>query len=338
MSYIFQKGSTDVSVEVYIVDSGDGTPETGVVFNTSGIDLFFRRDGAAVVAITEADLATPALTDAHLDGGFLHIFNGLYRLDLPDAACATGVDKVVVGGTVTGMVVLPVTIQLVDYDPNDAVRLGLTALPGSGTVVAAGPTKAEMDTAHGLLATPAQVNTQADLALTDYNGPTSAELVTEINSVQTDIAALNDPTVGAIADQVWNEAQADHVAGGSFGVTASEIAAITAAGPTKTEMDTGHGLLATEAKQDVIDGIVDLIKIEVDKWDTAQGEPGQATPAVNETPLQKLAFLFKAWRNKKDSNGSTTQLYNDDGTTVAQKQATSESAGTVTKDEWVTGP
>ena len=83
---------------------------------------------------------------------------------------------------------------------------------------------------------------------------------------------------------------------------------------------------------------MDLIKIEVDKWDTAQGEPGQATPAVNETPLQKLAFLFKAWRNKKDSNGSTTQLYNDDGTTVAQKQATSESAGTVTKDEWVTGP
>jgi hypothetical protein len=36
------------------------------------------------------------------------------------------------------------------------------------------------------------VNTEADTALTDYNGPTSAELVSEIDAVQTDIAALND--------------------------------------------------------------------------------------------------------------------------------------------------
>ena len=35
------------------------------------------------------------------------------------------------------------------------------------------------------------------------------------------------------------------------------IAAITASGPTKAEMDTGHGLLATEAKQDIINALVD---------------------------------------------------------------------------------
>ena len=35
---------------------------------------------------------------------------------------------------------------------------------------------------------------------------------------------------------------------------------VVLAGPTKAEMDTGHGLLATEAKQDIIDGIVDEIK------------------------------------------------------------------------------
>ena len=67
------------------------------------------------------------------------------------------------------------------------------------------------------------------------------------------------PTVGAIADQVWDEAQADHVAAGSFGITASEIAAIPTtamrgtdnvvlAGPTKSEMDTAHALLATPAQ------------------------------------------------------------------------------------------
>ena len=131
-----QKGSVDRSVEVYIIDSTDGTPETGVVWNTAGIDLNYRRDGAAVVAITEATLA--ALTTAHTDGGFLAIGFGYYRLDLPDAAWATGADHVCIFGTVTGMIVLPQTIQLVNYNPEDAVRLGLTALPNANAEAAGG--------------------------------------------------------------------------------------------------------------------------------------------------------------------------------------------------------
>ena len=95
------KGSTDQSVVIRIVDSVDGTPETGVVYNTSGIDLWYRREGAAKTSITEATLS--ALTDAHSDGGILHIGDGYYRLDLPDAAVASGANGVTVGGTVTGM-------------------------------------------------------------------------------------------------------------------------------------------------------------------------------------------------------------------------------------------
>jgi hypothetical protein len=103
-------GTTDVSVIIRIVDSTDGTPETGVVYNTSGIDLEYRRDGAASVDITEATLS--ALTDAHADGGFLHIGNGYYRLDLPDAAVASGASGVLVHGTVTGMVVIGTYVPL----------------------------------------------------------------------------------------------------------------------------------------------------------------------------------------------------------------------------------
>ena len=43
------------------------------------------------------------------------------------------------------------------------------------------------------------------------------------------------------------------------------VGAITAAGPTKTEMDTAHALLATEAKQDIIDTNVDQIEALVAK-------------------------------------------------------------------------
>jgi hypothetical protein len=129
MMYTILAGSTDVSVVIRIIDSTDGTPETGVVFNTSGIDLEYRREGAASTDITEATLA--ALTTAHTDGGFLHIGNGYYRLDLPDAAVASGASGVLIHGTVTGMVVLGCYIQLVAYNPFDSVRLGLTALPNA---------------------------------------------------------------------------------------------------------------------------------------------------------------------------------------------------------------
>lgn len=49
--------------------------------------------------------------------------------------------------------------------PTDVAAIPTTAMRGTDNVVLAGPTKAEMDTAHGLLATPAQVAT----ALTDIH-------------------------------------------------------------------------------------------------------------------------------------------------------------------------
>lgn len=121
------KGSTDVSVNIRIVDETDGTPETAVEHNTTGIDLWYRREGAAVSSITEVALA--ALTTAHTDGGIEHISHGWYRLDVPDAAFASGVDGVQIGGTVTGMIVHAPYVQLTDVDLFDAVRGGMTALP-----------------------------------------------------------------------------------------------------------------------------------------------------------------------------------------------------------------
>lgn len=51
----------------------------------------------------------------------------------------------------------------------------------------------------------ADINATVDTALADYDGPTHAELISEINTVQTDIAGLNDPTAAEIADAVWDE-------------------------------------------------------------------------------------------------------------------------------------
>ena len=190
------KGSTNVSVELYIVDSTTGQPELGVVFNTAGIDLNYRRDLAAVVSITEVTLAL--LTTAHADGGFLEIGNGRYRLDVPDLAFATGVDKVTIGGTVTGMVVLPVEVTLQDA-PATAANLATAQ-----TSINAIPTTAMRGTDSAALAS---VATEARLAELD-----AANLPADIAAIPTTAMRGTDsaytgtpPTAAAVADAVWDE-------------------------------------------------------------------------------------------------------------------------------------
>ncbi len=179
-----QAGSTDVSVDLKIIDSTDGTPETGVVFNTSGIDLEYCRDKAACVDITEADLTTPALTDAHEDGGFLAKGHGNYRLDLPDAAVAVGVDFVTIQGTVTDMIVLGGIVELVAYDPHDSTRLGLASLPNAAADAAGG---LPVSDAGGLdlddIPLNAELNARTLLAA-DYFDP-SADTVANVTTVAT---------------------------------------------------------------------------------------------------------------------------------------------------------
>lgn len=133
---IVTKGSVDRSVTLRIADSSTGAPKTDVVYNSSGIDLWYRRQGAAKVSITEVTLA--ALTTAHADGGFLHIGDGEYRLDLPDAAFATGAQHVDFGGAVTGGVIYGGRVRLIDTSLEDSVRGGMTALPNAAAAASGG--------------------------------------------------------------------------------------------------------------------------------------------------------------------------------------------------------
>ncbi len=198
---IVTKGSTDRSVVVSIIDSALGTPETSVVYNTSGIDMWYRREGAAVTSITEATLAS--LTTAHTDGGFLHVGHGDYRLDLPDAAFATGAEYVDFGGSVTDMIVIGGRVKLIDVDLEDGVRAGLTALPNA--VVAA---------AGGLIVSTAGT-TDADDCLTATDFATSAQIgtagaaLTNLGGSGNNWNITTPPTATAIVDEWEAQSQAD---------------------------------------------------------------------------------------------------------------------------------
>jgi len=496
VTYSIKAGTTDVSVVIRIIDSTDGTPETGVVFNTSGIDLEYRREGAVSTDITEATLS--ALSDAHADGGFLHIGNGYYRLDLPDAAVAAGSVGVLVHGIVTGMVVIGCYVQLVAYNPFDTIRLGLTALPNAAADAAGGlpisdaggldldDLKADINTIDDFLdtevaailadtnelqtdladggrldllidailldtgttlddlidteiasiittlGTPAGASISADIAaieaqtddigaagagltavpwnaawdaevqsevadaLAVYDPPTNAELVSEIDAVQTDIAAL--PTAAENADAIWDEDATGHQTQGSFGqaigdpgadadtiwaLANTNLNATVSSRASQTSLDTVDDFLDTEiaailedtgttlddlidteiaaikaktdnlpadpadasdiassfttlsAKVDTIDDFLDTeitaIKTVTDLLNAAQAEPTGA-PDANETPLEKLGYIFMALRNKLTVTSSAKSFY-DDGGNVEWSKSLSDDSTTYTENE-----
>jgi len=97
MQYHIMPGGSTSETVLLEVRANNGTPQTGLVFNSAGLVARYVRPGEAPVAIT---LVNQTVTGAYVSGGFKEIdatnCPGLYRFDIPDAAIATGKDQVVV--------------------------------------------------------------------------------------------------------------------------------------------------------------------------------------------------------------------------------------------------
>jgi len=135
---IIKKGKTDVITYFNLVDSTAGTPETALTI--TNIDATYTR--AQEAAVKNDLTALAAVTTAHTDNKGIEVdatnAPGLYRVDWPDAAFATGVDRVILTVTCTGVAPAHLIVELVNYDPTDGVRLGLTALPNAAADAAGG--------------------------------------------------------------------------------------------------------------------------------------------------------------------------------------------------------
>lgn len=125
--------ATSQSIYLFIQDSTSSTGGglTGLAFNSAGITGYYVINGAAAVAITLATLASASA--AWATGGFVEVdathAPGLYRLDLPNAAIASGASVVIYLQGATHMVQTVEEIMLTAYDPQDAVALGLSMVP-----------------------------------------------------------------------------------------------------------------------------------------------------------------------------------------------------------------
>lgn len=93
----------DVSVRIRVLTNSDGTPYTGLTAASAGHEIWYQR-GVDNAAVTDSGSAADhgAVTDAHTDWEFIHIRDGWYRVDVPDAAFAEGEDSVIIGMNATG--------------------------------------------------------------------------------------------------------------------------------------------------------------------------------------------------------------------------------------------
>lgn len=141
MSRIVAKGAVDQTIYVEILDSASttGGRKTGIVYNSAGLTAYYVRNGASATAITLATLA--AANSAHSDGGFKEVdatnMPGVYRLDLPDAAVASGADSVVVTiKGASGAAQVSAEIQLTGINAQNATTGGLGNLDVASSTLA----------------------------------------------------------------------------------------------------------------------------------------------------------------------------------------------------------
>ena len=147
---IIAPGTVDVTTYFKLVDPAAGTPETGLDVTT--LDATYVRDRATA---TKADISLLGGVDAaHADNSAIQVdatnAPGLYRVDWPDAAFATGVGRVQL--VVNGADIDPAVIE---------VELALWITPITGATVRA------VDDADGSIPTAAEINTEIDTALSD---------------------------------------------------------------------------------------------------------------------------------------------------------------------------
>lgn len=139
-----KKGATSQSVYVEVLDSTSttGGRKTGLAFNTASLTAYYARNQGSATAITLATLA--AANSAWSSGGFKEVdatnMPGVYRMDVPDASVAAGAgdDVTFTLKGATGMAQVSLGVQLLAWDPQDAVRGGLTALPNAAANAAGG--------------------------------------------------------------------------------------------------------------------------------------------------------------------------------------------------------
>ena len=311
------KNVASQGVYFFMIDSGTGAGKTG---DSAQISVTISLDGGATSASTNSV--------SEIGGGVytLTLTQGETNADraalIPSSSTASVVGSPIIAYTTGGAVpaaaagastglaltssVDDVETKIDTVDSNlDAVLVDTgTTLPASlatvdsvvdGLATTLGTAGAGLTDLGGFsTAAKAEINAEADTALSDYDGPTKAELdsaFTEIKGASwatTDtLEAIRDrgdaawitatgfntttpPTSAAISDAVWDELQSGHTTSGTFGYYLDAQVSASSSPPTAAaiadavwdELSSGHSVSGSYGKA-VGDGVTG--------WATATG-------------------------------------------------------------------
>jgi hypothetical protein len=265
---IYAPGATSQSIDITIVDD-TGLAVTGLVSATMPTIKYSLAGANADATITTSDLAT--LTTAYSSGGVKERGEGVYRLDLPNAALTTA-GAVKIRGEATGKHVIcePITVGNLAADLQ-TIKTQVVTCAGGVTVPAATLASTTNITAGTITTTTNLTNapTSGDFTATMKTSIGTAVAASAVASVTgnvggnvtgsvatvTDLSAkflsmiqLTSDTPGTASDYqftraavetVWDVSTSGHTGTGSFG--AAVVAAGSAGDPWATLLPGGYG-------------------------------------------------------------------------------------------------
>jgi hypothetical protein len=239
MKLIRKAGVTGEIWQIFIADSSSttGAGLTGLAFNTASLTAYYHRDtDTTATAISLVTMTVGTFTSS----GFKEIdatnMAGWYQFCPPNAALAAGAKSCAfhLKGA-TNMAPLPIEVQLVSVDVDDAVHFGLTGIPNA----AAGAS-------GGLLISGSNSGTTTLGALTVTGSTTLSDglLVSRSTSNASAITATGNGTGSGIVATSGSGATGDGIqatAASTNGKGFNAAGAGTGAGILSTGGPTGHG-------------------------------------------------------------------------------------------------
>lgn len=115
---------------------------------------------------------------------------------------------------------------------------------------------------------------------------------------------------------------------GANELAASAVSEIQSGLATSASISALNNISTTQVKTQVV------AALSTDTY----AEPAQGNPGATISIVDKINFLYKAWRNKTTQTSTTYSLFNDDAVTVDHKSTTSDDGTTFSKTEVASGP
>ena len=124
-----RSGTTSKRLLVYLGDANGPGGALGLRHDSPGASVAYVRDDETAARPV---VLRPPNGERHVPGAFIEVdpalVPGVYRFDVPDAVLAPGATRVVLVFRFPGAITQPVEIDLVAYDAQDPVRLGMGAI------------------------------------------------------------------------------------------------------------------------------------------------------------------------------------------------------------------